>query len=78
MPTPESTVNAATADLTLQMLEWIAERPRDYAEVMEAWRTTCPRLSLWEDACIDGLIEHDSGTGKVILSPRARALLASR
>jgi hypothetical protein len=59
------------------MLEWIAERPRDYAEVMAAWRTTCPRLSLWEDACIDGLIEYENGTGKVILSQRAKALLST-
>ncbi|MHB1871144.1 MAG: hypothetical protein ACYCT1_09870 [Steroidobacteraceae bacterium] len=74
MPTVQAAVNAAT-DLRRQMLEWIAERPRDYAEVMATWRTTCPRLSLWEDACIDGLIEYESGTGKVILTQRARALL---
>ena len=68
---------AATASLRRQMLEWIAERPREYVEVMEAWRTSCPRLSIWEDACLDGLIEYESGTGKVTLSSTGRALLAS-
>ena len=43
--------------LRRQMLEWIAERPRAYSEVIEVWRTSCPRLSIWEDACIDGLID---------------------
>src|SRR3954465_6658675 len=42
--------------LTAQLLAWIAERPRSYAETMEAWRTTCPRLTIWEDAVSDGLV----------------------
>jgi len=42
--------------LTLQMLEWVAERPRTYEEAMEAWKTSCPRLSIWEDALLDQLI----------------------
>ncbi|MGQ0834891.1 MAG: hypothetical protein ACT4O5_08230 [Gammaproteobacteria bacterium] len=59
------------------MLEWIAERPRDYAEVMEGWRTSCPRLSIWEDACASGFIGYEAGSGKVILSDAGRAYLAS-
>jgi hypothetical protein len=35
-------MNTTTTALRRQMLEWIAVRPRDYAEVMEAWRTSCP------------------------------------
>jgi hypothetical protein len=42
--------------LTVQLLAWLAERPRSYGETMEAWRTTCPRLTIWEDAVSDGLI----------------------
>lgn len=63
--------------LTLQLLEWIADRPRSYTEVLDAWRTTCPRLSIWEDACIDGLIDcSTAGEGRpVSLSPKGRALL---
>jgi len=43
--------------LTVEFLTWIARRPRTYAEAMEAWRSTCPRHSVWEDALVEGLIE---------------------
>ena len=46
---------------TRQLLAWIAERPRTYAETMEAWRTSCPRLSVWEDAVADGLVRTSRG-----------------
>jgi hypothetical protein len=56
--------------LRLQMLEWLLSRPRTYAETMDAWRTSCPRLSVWEDACIDGLIESESGTPFITISAK--------
>ena len=71
-----SLLTAAAQALTRQMLEWIAARPRDYSEIMETWRTSCPRLSIWEDACIDGLIDHERGTGKIILSVAGREFLS--
>lgn len=43
--------------LRLQLLDWIESCPRTYDETIGAWRTTCPRLSVWEDANIDGLID---------------------
>jgi hypothetical protein len=61
--------------LTLQMLEWIGARPRDYREVMEAWRTSCPRLTIWEDAWSEGLLARDPDTGEVSVSEKGRALL---
>ncbi len=70
--------------LTLQFLAYIGERPRSYGEAMEAWRSTCPRLSIWEDAVRDGLVEFESGGAatmrerKIALSKRGRALLNSR
>jgi hypothetical protein len=65
--------------LTLQMLESIASRPRSYAEVLDAWRTSCPRLSVWEDACADGLLDYDPDGDRIVrLSARGRDLLASR
>jgi hypothetical protein len=68
-----------TTALTLQLLEWIADKPRTYAEVLDAWRTTCPRLSIWEDACIDGLIDYDPNGDRIVcLSPKGQALLQSR
>ncbi len=36
--------------LVLDLVAWIAQEPRPYAEVMDAWRTSCPRLTVWEDA----------------------------
>ena len=71
-----ASMTPATQALTRQMLEWIAARPREYSEVMETWRTSCPRLSIWEDACIDGLIDYEPGTGKVILSAAGREFLS--
>jgi hypothetical protein len=68
-------MNATTTALTRQLLEWIAARPREYAEVMEAWRTSCPRLSIWEDACLEGLVGHEVATGRVILSDAGKAFL---
>ena len=50
-----------TNALTLQLLAWLAVRPRTYRETMEAWRTTCPRLTIWEDAIADGLVSVESG-----------------
>jgi hypothetical protein len=65
--------------LTLEFLAWIAARPRTYAEAMEAWRSNCPRHTVWEDALIDGLIQLESGATMnlcaVILTPRGRAIL---
>jgi hypothetical protein len=52
---PTMTVSAPSA-LTIQMLAWLAGRPRTYGEAMDAWRTSCPRLSIWEDAIADDLI----------------------
>lgn len=37
-------------DLILDLLEWLAPAPRPYVEVLEAWRTSCPGLPVWEDA----------------------------
>ena len=47
--------------LTVQLLEWIGDRTRGYRETMEAWRTSCPRLTVWEDALSAGLIERVPG-----------------
>ena len=41
---------------TLELLAWISERPRSYAETMEAWTSHCPRLMVWDDAIADGLV----------------------
>lgn len=43
--------------LVADLVEWIAQRPKPYAEVMEAWRSTCPRLTVWEDTLAAGLLQ---------------------
>ena len=66
--------------ITIQFLRWVASRPRTYAEVREAWQSTCPLTCAWEDAISDGLVRLESGDGAagrtpVILTPRGRALV---
>jgi D-3-phosphoglycerate dehydrogenase len=45
--------------LILDLLEALASKPRAYSEVMEAWRTTCPRLPVWEEANDRGFIGRE-------------------
>jgi hypothetical protein len=51
----------ASDALTKQLLDWIGKEPRNYVETMEAWRTSCPRLTVWEDAMSAGLIQRIPG-----------------
>jgi hypothetical protein len=50
----------------LEFLEWIAARPRTYAETIEAWRTSCRRFSAWEDATGNGLVRMEPGEGTTL------------
>jgi hypothetical protein len=59
--------------LTREFLEWVETRPRTYREVMEAWRTHCPRHMIWEDALEDGFVAFEGDV--VTLSSRGRAAL---
>lgn len=59
---------------TLQLLGWITERPRSYADTMDAWKSHCPRLTVWEDAIADGLVTV--GRRGVGLTDAGRALLS--
>jgi hypothetical protein len=49
--------------LILDLLEWIGREPRCYADVIEAWRTSCPRLTVWEDAIDRGFAARQHGGG---------------
>jgi hypothetical protein len=53
----------AVDNLILDLLEWLDSHPRPYAEVLEAWRTSCPRLPVWEDANDRGYISRDHARG---------------
>jgi len=67
--------------LVLQLLEWIAQRPRTYAETMDAWRTSCPRLPIWEEAFDNRLVTVEPNAGAaqstllVTVTDRGRTLL---
>lgn len=62
--------------LTVQFLAWLADKPRRYADVMDAWRSNCPRDPVWEDAVIAGLVRFENGSrGPVILTALGRATL---
>ena len=50
--------------LILDLLEWIGPGSRPYPEVIEAWRTSCPRLPVWEEANERGLLEHHHDPGR--------------
>jgi hypothetical protein len=49
--------------LVLDLVEWVAKEPRPYADVMDAWRTSCPRLTIFEDAVDRGFIESRTAPG---------------
>jgi hypothetical protein len=68
------------APLTIDFLTWLAAEPRDYIDVMDAWRTSCPRLTIWEDAIDAGLVTRVHISGRPIrieLTQRGEALLAA-
>jgi hypothetical protein len=68
------------APLTIDFLAWLAAESRDYIDVMDAWRTSCPRLTVWEDAIDAGLVArvHISGQPiRIELTQRGKALLAA-
>jgi hypothetical protein len=64
--------------LTQQFLAWIAEAPRNYADA-EAWRRSCPHLSVWEDAIANELIQFEHGSSmkesRILLTARGHKLL---
>ncbi len=65
--------------LILDFLEWLDRAPRSHADVMDVWRTSCPRLTVWEDALERGLVQRGTGLAPVVtVTSAGRALLAGR
>ena len=54
-----------TDALVLDLVEWVAREPRLYSEVIETWRTSCPRLTIWEDAVDRGYVGRQPVAGGV-------------
>jgi hypothetical protein len=49
--------------LVLDFVEWVAREPRLYSEVIATWRTSCPRLTIWEDAVDRGYVARETMAG---------------
>ncbi|HUO49340.1 MAG TPA: hypothetical protein VMU09_10930 [Acidimicrobiales bacterium] len=67
--------------LILDLLEWIGPTSRPDAEVLDAWRTSCPRLPVWEEANDRGYVvtSFEPGRGRMVsVSATGRAHLRSR
>lgn len=79
--TPAFPTTTAARSLLHDFLAWLAVESRPYSDVMDAWRTSCPRLSIWEDALAEGLVKTERGSGDlagqivVKLTPAGRALV---
>jgi hypothetical protein len=62
--------------LLLDLLEWIAREPRSHTDVMEAWRTSCPRLPVWEEATDRGFVQRTGGRrAQIALTDAGRSFL---
>ena len=71
-------MDAQPSLIMIQFLQWVADRPRSREDVMEAWRSSCPRFPVWEDARAEGLIRQcggDRGEHRVELTGRGRLAL---
>ena len=72
------TVSNLLDPLILDLVEWVGREPRSYGDVMDAWRTSCPRLTVWEEAVDRGLVERrqsvDGGV-LVVITDEGRAML---
>jgi hypothetical protein len=61
--------------LILDLLEWLDKEPRPYFDVMEAWRTSCPRLPVWEDSLDRGFVARERQNATVQLTIKGREFL---
>ena len=73
--------DAVVDSLILDLLEWLERRGRSYREVMDAWRTSCPRLPVWEEAIERGFVaieEQANGALGVAISASGTQFLKSK
>jgi hypothetical protein len=57
----------------LELLTWVTARERTYEDVVEAWKSNCPRYAVWDDAVTAGLVT--AGRQGVALTERGLAAL---
>jgi hypothetical protein len=71
----------APESLVFDLVEWVAREPRTYAQMLDAWRTSCPRLTVWEDAIERGLVMRKPVPGQgtiVVVTEKGRRFLDAR
>jgi hypothetical protein len=71
----------APESLVFDLVEWVAKEPRTYSEMLDAWRTSCPRLTVWEDAIERGLVMRKPVAGQgtmVVVTAAGRRFLDAR
>jgi D-3-phosphoglycerate dehydrogenase len=73
-------VSETVESLVCDLLAWLAPGERPYAEVLDAWRTSCPRLPVWEEANDRGFIAHSAASGRAMvgLTAAGRSFLRRR
>jgi hypothetical protein len=59
--------NDTVENLILDLMEWVGRKDRTYRETIDAWRTSCPRFPVWEDATDRGLVETVSANGRSLV-----------
>jgi hypothetical protein len=67
--------------LILDLVEWCSKEPRTYFEVIDAWRTSCPRLTVWKEAIERGYLKRVPANGTqagIAVTPKGRVFLASK
>ena len=70
-------MSAPLEALILDLVESLAPAPRPYAEVIDAWRTSCPRLTVWEEATERGLVAFGPASDGALLVAATEAGLAA-
>jgi len=73
-------IDSVVDALIFDLLEWLANGERTYQEVIDIWRTSCPRLPVWEDAKDRGFVAQENFNGREIvrISPAGRVFLRQR
>ena len=61
--------------IMVQFLSWVADRTRTREQAVEAWHS-CPHISVWEDAVVDGLVHTvNDGRRTIALTAHGRDVL---
>jgi hypothetical protein len=73
-------VDTVVEALICDLLTFLATGERNYEDVMDAWRTSCPKLPVWEDANDLGFVtvERVNGRNVVRITPVGLAYLGRK